>query len=112
MHPKIRVERGDITRIPADAIINAANSALGGGGGVDGAMARKPASRFKQLIDQLGVCPCSCHGELERLARIRYPVDATARAELEERYEQAMLAENSCGSCDCPQIHEQIRRLG
>jgi O-acetyl-ADP-ribose deacetylase (regulator of RNase III) len=57
----IRLVTGDITTVAADVIVNAANSALRGGGGVDGAIHRAGGPSIMQELDAIrarsGGCP-------------------------------------------------------
>ena len=121
-HGRILLIRADITTMTVDAVVNAANTSLAGGGGVDGAMHRAAGPELmRELKERYGRCPTGSAvitggGRLPA----RYVIHAVGPRwrdgghgepdDLESAYRSAfgLAAEHSCATVAAPSISTGI----
>ena len=91
--------RGNIVEVQADAIVNAANSALAGGGGVDGAIHRAGGPSIMAECDKLHGCPTgSAVATTAGRLKAQYVFHAVGPI-YHERAEDARLLANAYKTC-------------
>jgi O-acetyl-ADP-ribose deacetylase len=122
--PSVRIVQGDITKIAADAIVNAANEGLRAGGGVCGAIFRAAgAEELSEACRKIGGCPTGSAviTPAFRITTAKYIVHAVgpvyasytpqeARNLLRSAYASAirLAADNGCRSIAFPAISTGI----
>jgi O-acetyl-ADP-ribose deacetylase (regulator of RNase III) len=111
LRERIEVVRGDITTLDVDAIVNAANSGLRGGGGVDGAIHRAAGPELLQACRALGGCPTGevrvtpgfrlkAKHVIHAVGPIWHGGDSGEPALLENSYRNALVAAEQLGAHD------------